>query len=120
MNVASDCTSCDTEIGHGRVGPFTSGTAGWLITVEEMPDVFRSEVLSARGFDSRLVENSGNGCVIGMVVQRSLRYGHRPRIGVSSPDGSMNRWACSAFESNVSRDRLRAANQSDIFDQQPR
>ncbi len=31
----------------------------------------------------------------------------------------MNRLASSAFESNVSRDVLRAANQSDIFDEQP-
>ena len=54
-----------------------------------------------------------------MILQQSLRHGHPSRIGASSPDGSMNRLAGSAFKSNVSRDLLRAANQGDIFDQQP-
>jgi hypothetical protein len=53
-----------------------------------------------------------------MAIQQSLRFGRHSWIGASSPDGGLNRLAGSPFESNVSRNLLRAADQSDIFDQQ--
>jgi hypothetical protein len=51
-----------------------------------------------------------------LILQQSLFHGLASRMGASLPHGNMNRLAGSAFESNVSRDLLWTANQSDIFD----
>ena len=105
IDVASDCTSCETKDCRGRGGLPRSGDADRLI-----------------------IWNCGNGYVVDVFLQRSVSHGYSlrigtarigtARIGTAPPDGSMNRLAGSALESNVSRDLLWVANQSDIFDQQ--
>jgi hypothetical protein len=87
--------------------------------MEDLPNGLRGEILPARRFHCHLVQMFGDGCMVMVFGGQTLDRVYRARIGASSTDGNMQRLDGSALESKVSRNQLGAANQSDIFDQQP-